>query len=124
MSEQTNEVEERLAEINSYGLTAPTKPYWKTFEIDGFQLVVSCDENEEEDGVWDLILQTAPEEHGMIEVKVKCNVESVVRNLFDGYDEETARQGLQFVFDNLIKALAGDGYELKVPAWVEGLRGH
>jgi len=108
--------------IDSHGLK-PDAPFWKLYQIDGFQLLVFWQENEDEEGKWDLVLSTSVEEWGELQAKVIVNNEAFVRKTFEGYDDEKARSGLQFLFDNVIKAMeGGDDFELKTPGWIIELK--
>lgn len=112
-----------MSSINTHGLTPRTEPYWKLFEIDGFQLLVSWEENEHEDDLWDFVLQTALDRYDVVEARLTCNVEVVVRKLFEDYDEEAARKGLQFVLDNVVNPTFDETPTSSVPDWVATLRG-
>lgn len=105
--------------LNTYGLT-PLK-FWKLFDIDGWQLLVVAEVNDDDNG-FSLVYSTAFEELGStVDFKIGYStqgepsqkVEDILKDIFEKIDEEAARKAMQVVLDNagpaVLKMLGREG---------------
>lgn len=92
--------------LNTYGLT-PLK-FWKLFDIDGWQLLVVAQTNDDDNG-FSLVYSTAFDELGStVDFKIGYSTqgdpsektEDILKKLFDEVDEVAARKAMQVVLDN------------------------
>lgn len=94
--------------LNTHGLAPASRPGWKVFVIDGWQLVVSLDSNDEGDG-WGLKYATTVE--GIDDAEISFwlgatsdptpKMEAAFADIYDTMDEEGARKGLQMLLDHI-----------------------
>lgn len=87
--------------INSHGLT-PLK-FWKLHEIDGFQLLVSLQEHDEDENRDQVVFETGVEELGSTMQMAISGPPKAMRLAFDmaAKDEAGARCALQKLFDQV-----------------------
>lgn len=92
-----------MSALKTYGLT-PTKQ-WKLWEIDGFQLLVTLGEDEDNEDHDCVRFATNVDEMGEITIGLKGSP-AVMQKAFDAAatDEVSARQNLQGLLDQVVKA--------------------
>lgn len=124
--------------LNTYGLT-PGKEAWKLFLIDGWQLLITTEQDEEDDTSFKLVYAIQIDEIGKIEFKIGYTtqgdpsetVEQLLQKMFDEIDEEAARKALQVVLNEAGPAVlqmlgreGGDlgGYEVSEVGLADGTK--
>lgn len=69
--------------INTYGLTPMPTPWWKLFEVDGWQVLVSVEEDEEREGRFGVRISAAIGElEEVTSITLSAEGEDFARNLF------------------------------------------
>lgn len=91
-----------MGALNTYGLT-PTKQ-WKLWEIDGFQLLVTLEEDKDNEDHDCVRFATNIDEMGEVAVSIK-GPPAVMQKAFGmaATDEASARQNLQGLLDQVVK---------------------
>lgn len=93
--------------LNTYGLTPKTDVAWKTFTVDGWQLLAQPDSNDDGDG-WGIRYTTVLEDSGIGSVSVWIGnvndnerTEALFDKIFAELDEQKAHKAMQVLLDQV-----------------------
>lgn len=96
------------AAINTYGVQHDA-PWWKLFEVDGWQLLVAVEPDEDDDDGdhWAVRLTLNTDATLQASVALKAPSEKVARQMFDGVTD--GRRAIQGILDQVGPMLAKAG---------------
>lgn len=83
---------------------------WKLFEVEGWQLLVYVEADQDDGDRWSLVMETAVEGFGLgsASLKLGSNREDFATKLFESFGPENAKAGLTQLLSTLSALLGPD----------------